>query len=258
VQADQLQPIAERAAAPRKKAAKQATLFDCGVKRNPTADEVGQQRARQDAAFARDREAAKTAAAATAAQVAATKRPVGRPRKEKKTADIFKKSKKGRKQHMNWWAPFLIFPILAAVAKWKSWQSAVSGLQKEHEVHGLYNALQAGTVATWFKPGSFTMLTPSATKMLSDSGRFVKPVGSGRKSILHGHDDVEAKIVTTLKSLRASGVAVNLATARALILAILAEYLPDVLASSFVASYSWVRRWLKAKLHWVTRWVLGV
>lgn len=233
---------------------KQSTIFDHNFTRNAPKDLVQQQAAKADdeSRAQQAKENAQRAAAAAAAK--SGKRGPGRPHKARRTAGDDTTVARSRKQYQNWWSPALIEPILEAVRRHGGcYATAVQELKRRFPK--VYSGLHANTVSRWYEPHSNQQqLTESAQRMRRLAGKWAKPAGSGRKSVLTGHDDVKQQILDTLTALRNSGLGVSPGAARALMIGVLEEKLPQMqVGTAFLCSYSWVRRFLERELRWVIR-----
>ena len=222
-----------------------------------------QQEARlaREAALARVRDAeAAEAAEAVRVAAAATKRNPGRPRKVRvltavttppplpsTAGDLGKK-----RTRRNWFHPFLVQQILAAVrSHGGSASAAVNWLQLQWPV--LYRGLGESTVRTWFAGKE---LTPATRESVARGCGFYRPSVSGRAPRLLGYVAVEDEMCTLLAALRAGGACFSIPVARRVIMSVLEERAPALLASNggpFQVSESWVRAWLYKKLKWVHR-----
>lgn len=208
--------------------------------------------AREYARSREQQEKDKAARAVAEAAAQATRKRKGRPRKIG-ARRYSGGQRSGPKQHINWWHPPLITPILEAVARNGSFAAAVRELQQRYPtIYG--QRLKANTVRSWFVHPSYVELTASARRMRRLMGKWERPAGSGRKSILTGHDDVKNSILTALKPLRESGVGVTPGAARTVIMAVLQEKLPELqVGTKFLCSYSWVMSFVYRELRWVVR-----
>ena len=135
-------------------------------------------------------------------------------------------TKQERHKHTNWYHPFLWAHIDRA-AKVHDWspQAMINTLQKEQPK--LFSRLHKGTISKWVDKTKRQW--SAATLVNIQNGHTL--AGSGQSGILCQYPQVKEEIVEKLKSLRASGILINVVVARSIMLAVIQNRAPDLLAT---------------------------
>ncbi|KAJ9511411.1 hypothetical protein QJQ45_029919 [Haematococcus lacustris] len=158
------------------------------------------------------------------------------------------------KAHENWWHPARIQPILRAVPACGGYSPAVKHLKLVQP--DLYSKLDESTVRGWYQKGSLTQLTEQArASLFRGAGHHHVPT-AGTRATLGNYLPLKVEIKDRLKALREGGVALNHVTARSIMMAIIQQREPQLLASNgglLYLSAHFVRDFLENQLNWVTR-----
>ena len=97
-------------------------------------------------------------------------------------------------------SPELFAQIDAAVQRHRSYQRAVTALQQNEVLAGVFDTLTESTVRSWYVQRSFEVKKTVQRRL---SGQ--KVVRSGRPSVMSQHPEVEAYIVDAIASIRRAG-----------------------------------------------------
>ncbi|KAJ6458505.1 hypothetical protein C8R45DRAFT_942718 [Mycena sanguinolenta] len=158
--------------------------------------------------------------------VAEVSRPSGMKWKAERTG-----KKKGviqkRHQRVNWYHPFLWLPITSIVPR-VGWSPTmiVASLQRQNP--RVYARLNKGTVQKWI---SKNRRDSWSTKTKKNVARRHTLAGTGRVGVLSPYPEIVAAIKTKLHDLRVSGACVGRLLTRSIIIAIIREKKPELLAN---------------------------
>ncbi|KAL6757273.1 hypothetical protein V8C86DRAFT_2435596 [Haematococcus lacustris] len=158
------------------------------------------------------------------------------------------------KAHENWWHPAMIQPILQAVPACGGYSPAVKHLKLVQP--DLYSKLDESTVRGWYQKGSLTHLTEQAQASLFRGAGHHRVPTAGRRATLGNFLLLKVEIKERLEALREGGVALNHLTARSVMMAVIQQREPQLLASNggpLHLSAHFVRDFLEHQLNWVTR-----
>ena len=133
-------------------------------------------------------------------------------------------TKQERHKRTNWYHPFLWAHIDRA-AKVNDWspQAMINTLKKEQPK--LFSRLHKGTISRWIDRTKRQWSV--ATLVNIQNGHSL--AGSGQSGILCHYPQVKEEIVEKLKSLRASGLPINIVIARSIMLAVIQDRAPNLL-----------------------------
>ncbi|KAF7372434.1 DDE superfamily protein [Mycena venus] len=131
-----------------------------------------------------------------------------------------------RHQRVNWYHPFL-WSSIDSIAPRVGWSPTmiVASLQRQNPQ--MYGRLNKGTVQKWISKNRRDW----STKTKKNVARRHALAGTGRVGVLSPYPELVATIKTKLQDLRASGVCVGRLLTRSIIIAIIKEKQPELLAN---------------------------
>ncbi|KAL6759666.1 hypothetical protein V8C86DRAFT_2570690 [Haematococcus lacustris] len=148
----------------------------------------------------------------------------------------------------------MIQPILQAVPACGGYSPAVKHLKLVQP--DLYSKLDESTVRGWYQKGSLTHLMEQAQASLFRGAGHHRVPTAGRRATLGNFLLLKVEIKERLEALREGGVALNHLMARSVMMAVIQQREPQLLASNggpLHLSAHFVRDFLEHQLNWVTR-----
>ena len=138
----------------------------------------------------------------------------------------------------------MVAQINAAVQLLRSYQAAVTALQRDEKTAGLFDALNESTVRSWYDKRSFTLSQSTAQRLLGHSAP-----RSGRPSVIRQYPEVEAYVYDAITSIRAANGVVNSTLIASLFRGIVKAKHKE-LYKKFKFTRRWCRWWFGRTFDW--------
>ena len=154
-------------------------------------------------------------------------------------------SSSAKRPRTDWLAkPELVAQINAAVQLLRSYQAAVTALQRDEKTAGLFDALNESTVRSWYDKRSFTLSQSTAQRLLGHSAP-----RSGRPPVIRQYPEVEAYVYDAITSIRAANGVVNSTLIASLFRGIVKAKHKE-LYKKFKFTRRWCRWWFGRTFDW--------
>ena len=150
-----------------------------------------------------------------------------------------------KRRRIDWLAkPELASQIIAAVKVHQSFQRAVTALQQDEKLAGVFDALNESTVRQWYKKRSFTLALSTERRLAG----CITP-RAGRPSLLSRYPDVEAYVTDAILSVRGGTGTINSILIASFFRGYVRAKYPD-LFKQYSFSRAWCRRWFGQTFDW--------
>ncbi|CAK5283597.1 unnamed protein product [Mycena citricolor] len=189
---------------------------------------------------------------------AAAKRSTNSSRNPKKGSQRAKP--KPKSQYKNWLNP-LFWPKIEAASQHPSvgpnWSASAIVAVLKQDV--LFSSLSRTTVNGWIDRSGPKPCWSEKTLVRVGHGFFQGHPNGGQRGVLSHHPEVVDTVVTQLRLLRESGAQITVVTVHAIMIAAILLGAPEIFqkefkdGSHFVASESFIRRWLHSTMNWSVR-----